>query len=161
MKKTDVIARNEIRISKKAYNDFVGRLNHTLDDTLGMPGFASEAVRLFDSYVRGEDVDFDGVEILIKVAMMMIKPEIDKAIRRSASARERARLRRLKSTAGSNSVKESGETCVSQPHMNRSQRREYERELAREKRRESRRIMRVKNRRHAMTASSSPVLHIE
>ncbi|MDE7144758.1 MAG: hypothetical protein K2O30_01225, partial [Duncaniella sp.] len=83
--------------------------------------------------------------------------EIAKAIRRSASAIERARLRGLKSTAGSNSVQESGETCVSLPHMNRSQRREYERELAREKRRESRRIMRVKNRSHGMVASASSV----
>ncbi len=52
MKKTNDSA-NVINISKKAYDDFAGRLRYIFIEQLNMPTVANEALVLFDRYVRG------------------------------------------------------------------------------------------------------------
>ncbi len=150
---TDVCA---ILISNKAYNDFTERIRQTLSALQQSSDVINEAVSLLDRYVKGEGVDLTDADMMVKVALMMLKPEIDKAVRRSSAARERAQLRREKSaqlsesheTTGSsgnsgNSEKTDNSKLIDRP-MNRRERREYERELAREERRYERLMLRRK-----------------
>lgn len=156
MKKTAGAVECAILISKKAYNDFTERIHQTLSALQQSSDVINEAVRLLDRYVKGEGVDLTDADMMVKVALMMLKPEIDKAVRRSSAARERAQLRREKSaqlsesheTTGSsgnsgNSEKTDNSKLIDRP-MNRRERREYERELAREERRYERLMLRRK-----------------
>ena len=154
MKRTSNPEENAILISKKAYNDFTTRLRQTLGAIASCPESIDEAVDLLDRYVKGGITDLDSSDILVKVALMMLKPEIDKAMRRSSAARERAKLRREKSIATSSpstkpDVNESQETSEpvdssAERPMNRRARREYEHELAREQRRWERHLKRMR-----------------
>lgn len=153
MKKTAGAVECAILISKKAYNDFTERIHQTLSALQQSSDVINEAVSLLDRYVKGEGVDLTDADMMVKVALMMLKPEIDKAVRRSSAARERAQLRREKSaqlsesheTTGSsgNSEKTDNSKLIDRP-MNRRERREYERELAREERRYERLMLRRK-----------------
>ena len=152
MKKTPGTPENAILISKKAYADFAERITLSLTAVQQPAEIINEAIDILDRYVKGETMDFENADITIKVALMVLKPEIDKAMRRSSAARERARLRREKSTSApepttvTTPASEPSETAVpsTEPLMNRRERREYERELAREERRYERRLMRMK-----------------
>lgn len=153
MKKTAGTDVCVILISKKAYNDFTERIRQTLSALQQSSDVINEAVSMLDRYVKGEGVDLTDADMMVKVALMMLKPEIDKAVRRSSAARERAQLRREKSaqlseshetTGGSgNSEKTDNSKLIDRP-MNRRERREYERELAREERRYERLMLRRK-----------------
>lgn len=143
MKKTAGAGECAILISKKAYNDFTERIRQTLSALQQSSDVINEAVSLLDRYVKGEGIDLTDADMMVKVALMMLKPEIDKAVRRSSAARERAQLRREKSaqlsesheTTGNsdNSEKTDNSKLIDRP-MNRRERREYERELARAER---------------------------
>ncbi len=156
MKKTSNPEENAILISKKAYNGFVTRIRETLGAVYQNPESIDTAISLFDNYVKGEISDLDSTDTLVKVALMVLKSEIDKAMRRSSAARERARLRREKSmseTAHSIQASEGAKIQASLKSdvdypMNRRERREYERELAREQRRFERRKRRLLNAEH-------------
>lgn len=155
MKRTSNHEGNVILISKRAYNDFVTRIRQTLSEISLCQDSIDEAVDLFCRYVQGEISDLDSTDIIVKVALMMVKPEIDKAISRSSAARERAKLRREKSASVSESCENSKNSenieTVDKPEnsknterpMNRRERREYEHELAREQRRYERRMRRL------------------
>ncbi len=155
MKRTSNPEETAILISKKAYNDFSTRIRETLDAVSICSESIDEALALFDHYAKGEISDLDSTDIMVKLALMMLKPEIDKAIRRSSAARERARLRREKYASESESH-ESSDTPedsekaenseTTERPMNRRERREYEHELAREQRRYERRLKRMKGR---------------
>ena len=164
MKKTPNSEEHTLLISKKAYNDFTARLRQTLN-AVNMSSDAIEgAIELLDGYAKGEVDVLDSADIMVKVALMMLKPEIDKAIRRSSAARERARLRRemrggnevliaeqpdipMQESVSSVSVLAEDEmhtdASTVEIMMNRRERREYERELAREQRRYERRKLRM------------------
>ncbi len=155
MKRTSNPAETAILISKKAYIDFTSRIRQTLGAIELSPESIDEAVALFDRYVKGETADLGSTDLMVKLALMMLKPEIDKAARRSSAARERARLRREKSIADPESHEtpkspeyhgnhEDEDSKIMERPMNRRERREYERELAREERRYERRLMRMK-----------------
>ena len=157
MKKTSHTESNSLLISKNAYNDFASRIRQTLGTIALSPESIAEAINLLDRYVKGETADLDCADTMVKLALMMLKPEIDKAMRRSSAARERARLRREKSTPSlmpslkpaiteseSPRCAESAPSTTERP-MNRRERREYEQELAREQRRYERRMKRMKS----------------
>lgn len=165
-----------ILISKKAYADFAARIRQTLSEVELHPESIESAIRLLDRYVRGEIIDLENADTFVKLAIFMLKPEIDKAMRRSLAARERARLRREK-TASDFSMAEntapissatsempempeiqvsSGCSENSEPPanistaerpMNRRERREYEQELVREQRRWERHLKRMRSQR--------------
>ena len=97
MEKTPCIQSTSLLISKKAYNDFVTRIRQTLSAVSQNYESVDTAINLFDRYAKGETSDMDSPDLMVKLALMMLKPEIDKAMRRSSAARERARLRREKS----------------------------------------------------------------
>ncbi len=138
-------------ISKKAYDNFIRRFQHTFNDMLKHPGLYDEAVRVFEAYLKGETVE--NCDITIIIAFNMIRPEIDKAISRSQSARRRAALRKQakeaevtapeNETDSQDSVKSLPETSEQptpkEPIMNRHERRAAQRELMREQRRLARR----------------------
>ena len=153
MEKTSRIQSTSLLISKKAYNDFTERLRRALGAVSQNPRPIEEAIALFDRYVKGEIFDFDSDDLMVKLTLMMLKSEIDKAMRRSSAARERARLRHAKLAP----VSESHENTKSPENpenpensrsaerpMNRRERREYEQELAREQRRWERHLKRMR-----------------
>ena len=150
MEKTSRIQSTSLLISKKAYNDFTERLRQSLGAISQNLRPIDEAIALFDRYAKGEISDFDSNDLMVKLALMMLKSEIDKAMRRSSAARERARLRHAKSAP----VSESHENTKSPENpensrsterpMNRRERREYEQELAREQRRWERHLRRMR-----------------
>lgn len=162
MKKTSNSEENAILISKKAYNDFASRIRQTLSAVSQNPESIDEAVNLFDRYTKGEISGLDTPDTLVKVALMMLKPEIDKAMRRSSAARERARLRREKLMPETSHSVQASEDAKIQASlksdvdypMNRRERREYERELAREQRRFERRKRRLLNAEHCAGGNS-------
>lgn len=84
--------KSQLPISKKAYADFISRFQHTFNDILNHPNLYNEAVSVFEAYLRGETVEH--CDIIVSLAFNMIRPEIDKAISRSASARQRAAIRK-------------------------------------------------------------------
>ena len=156
MEKTPCIQSTSLLISKKAYNDFVTRIRQTLSAVSQNYESVDTAINLFDRYAKGEISDMDSTDLMVKLAIMMLKPEIDKAMRRSSAPRERARLRREKSvptsksheTAGNSENSENSEETenskLTERPMNRRERREYEHELAREQRRWERHMKRMK-----------------
>ena len=153
MKRTSNPEKNAILISKKAYNDFTTRIREALSAVSQNPESINTAISLFDRYAKGEISDLDSTDLMVKLALMMLKPEIDKAMRRSSAARERAKLRREKTAPVSESHETTGKTENSErpensklPErpMNRRERREYEHELAREQRRWERHLKRMK-----------------
>ena len=156
MEKTSRNESTPLLISKKAYNDFTERIRQALGAVSRNTEPIDEAIALFDRYVKGEISDLDSPDLMVKLALMILKPEIDKAMRRSSAARERAKLRREKSA----SVSESHETAsrsdnsdnsdktdnskLTERPMNRRERREYEHELAREQRRWERHLKQMR-----------------
>lgn len=87
-----------ILISKKAYNDFAGRIHDIFIDRLNAPSIADEALEAFDHYVRGEEISIHQMDKIVQIAFLMIKPDIDKAIARSKAARLRAAARKIAKT---------------------------------------------------------------
>lgn len=80
-------------MSEKAYNDFVSRINETLKHDVKA---CQDALSMFFNYINGVEHDpmLSDSSDVARVAFMMIRPEIDKAMQRSRSARERAERRR-------------------------------------------------------------------
>ncbi len=103
MKKTNDSA-NVINISKKAYDDFAGRLRYIFIEQLNMPTVANEALVLFDRYVRGEEVAISKADRIVQIAFMMIQSEIDRAIARSKAARQRAAVRKMNRARAASTV---------------------------------------------------------
>ena len=156
MEKTSRNESTHLLISKKAYNDFTERLRQALGTLSQNPEPIDEAIALFDRYAKGEISDLDSPAPMVKLALMMLKPEIDKAMRRSYAARERAKLRHAKSTPvseshentsrpeNSDNSEKTENTKLTERPMNRRERREYEHELAREQRRWERHLKRMR-----------------
>ena len=92
-----------LAVSKKVYADIEMRLATALSDH---PGSLSEAIGMVDAYLDGVAVTSD--DTLAMLAFRMVRVELDRAMARSARARERARLR--KERAG----KERAGKCVPQ-----------------------------------------------
>lgn len=89
-------------ISDKAYRDFKNRLEVTLLSHLGNETAYMEAVNLLDSYIDGTAIDPIKCESSQEamIAFHIIRPEIDKAMKRSSDARRRAMLRREATLTG-------------------------------------------------------------
>ncbi len=85
---------NTLPVSKKVYSDITSRVNTTLSFA---PTSAAEAMRLVDSYLAGFEAESS--DPAATIAFSMIRPELDRAMSRSARARERARIRKAKLTA--------------------------------------------------------------
>ncbi len=103
MKKTNNSA-NVINISKKAYEDFAGRIRYIFIEQMNMPTVANEALTLFDRYVRGEEVAIGKADRIVQIAFMMIQSEIDRAIARSKAARQRAAIRKMNRAQAASSM---------------------------------------------------------
>lgn len=80
-------------MSEKAYNDFVSRINETLKHD---EKACQDALSMFFNYINGvkHDPMLSESSEIARVAFMMIRSEIDRAMQRSRSARERAERRR-------------------------------------------------------------------
>ena len=78
-----------LAVSKKVYADIEMRLATALS---GHPGSLSEAIGMVDAYLDGVVLTSD--DTLAMLAFNMIRVELDRAMNRSARARERARLRK-------------------------------------------------------------------
>lgn len=103
MKKTNDSA-NVINISKKAYDDFTGRIRHIFIEQMDAPTIAKEVLTLLDRYVKGEEVAIGAADRVVQIAFMMIQPEIDRAIARSKAARLRAAIRKMNRAQAASSV---------------------------------------------------------
>jgi hypothetical protein len=80
-------------ISVKAYNDFTSRIRSAFEyDNL----ISDEVMQMLDLTVgySDEPIDLEFCSPEAKIAYLMIKPEIEKAIKRSQAARERAAERK-------------------------------------------------------------------
>jgi hypothetical protein len=87
-------------ISTKAYNYFVERIRNTLEDMYYCA--CEEALELLDAavgYDNDDPIDIMDCEIEAQVAFSMIEPEIERAIKRSQAARERAARRKSMAAA--------------------------------------------------------------
>ena len=156
MEKTSRKENTSLLISKKAYKDFISRIRQVLGAIALPPESISEAINLLDKYVKGEISDLYSTDTMVKLTLMMLKSEIDKAMRRSTAARERAKLRREKAaptsetnenvfrSEDSDNFEKTENSKLTERPMNRRARREYEHELAREQRRRERHLKRMK-----------------
>ncbi len=81
---------NTLSVSKKVYSDITSRIATTLSFA---PTSAMEAIRVVNAYLAG-DVSACSADRMAMLAFGMIKAELDRAMTRSARARERARKRR-------------------------------------------------------------------
>lgn len=157
--------KSQLPISKKAYADFISRLQHTFNDILNSPNLYNEAVSVFEAYLNGKTVE--NCDITISIAFNMIRSEIDKAISRSASARRRAAIRKSRAenetpapdvpstekdlhddTAdiADTPIQTCNKTETTEsitPPMNRRERRAAERQLARKRRNLHNRVSRM------------------
>jgi len=168
----NTVTDSAILISKKAYNDFAGRIRDIFTNRLNAPNVTAEAMNALDRYVRGEEISIDKMDRIVQIAFLMIQSEIDKAITRSKAARLRAAIRKMKkNTTVETSQSEDAQIETLSPAaecslppaapagtdnhaaeaeseeeipivMNRRARREYEREMRRELKREQRRKLR-------------------
>lgn len=141
----------KLPISDSVYNDLSRRFMETLCHSWNGQKSIEEAIDLFDSYIAGGNIDkkLEAVTLEARIAFMMVRPEIDRAMQRSINARRRAQLRKEKLEAQKNgSVKSMSEKNVpvknesvviydtgfspQTPNFtNRRERRLYEREMAR------------------------------
>lgn len=80
---------NQLPVSGKFYNDISLRVNSALST---MPLSAAEAMRIVDSYMAGETPESG--DPMAMLAFNMVRVEIDRAMKRSQRARERARVRK-------------------------------------------------------------------
>lgn len=84
----------KINISAKAYRDFTTRIRDTFAITDQPAGHIDLALRALDSYIAHTRTDFDDLPPLARLALLLLQPEIDKCLARSAAARARAASRR-------------------------------------------------------------------
>lgn len=82
--------KKKINISTRAYRDFTSRLREVFA-LFGRD--ASTALKALDDYIAHTRDSFADLPEAERLALMMIQPEIDKCLVRSARARERARIR--------------------------------------------------------------------
>ena len=85
-----------VTISKRAYNEFVERINNVFgnnDDN----DYTTDVISLIDNYLSGTDYDLSQYAMSVRIAFLMILPEIQKAANRSRKAKEAAAKRHKKS----------------------------------------------------------------
>ena len=91
MKKTSKSQVRKLPISQKAYEEFRARIIR-VNDLFGLdPHYM---LWLFEEYMRGRRPVRSGGGLACDLAFMMLRDDIDRAVARSARARENARLRR-------------------------------------------------------------------
>lgn len=95
-------------ISQKAYQGFVDRIRDVFKSMHSLFieckgilckdfGYdAKETLNMLDRYLAGEEWNLKNSSHFARMAFAMLIPEVDKAMQRSAAARARAALRRLK-----------------------------------------------------------------
>lgn len=87
---------NHLPVSRKVYADITSRISTALAPS---PASVVEAMRLVDSFLHGESPASH--DLMAMLAFGMIRAELERAMARSARARERARAR--KATQAENS----------------------------------------------------------
>lgn len=88
MKKSDYP--DNLPMSRKAYDGFVGRIRAILGNTFE----GDSMIHALDDYLKGDHSYKWGLDMACKLAFEFLRQEIDRAIERSRRARERAALRR-------------------------------------------------------------------
>ena len=88
MKKTDYP--DNLPISRKAYDGFVGRIRAILGTTFE----GDSMIHALNDYLKGDHSYRWGLDPACRLAFEFLRQEIDKAMERSRKARERAALRR-------------------------------------------------------------------
>ena len=84
---------NHLPISQKAYDGFRERIRK-VHEYLGYD--AGDMLTMLDEYLAGDKDAGGGCCLADKMAFMLMRDEIDRAMARSARARENARLRRAR-----------------------------------------------------------------
>lgn len=136
-----LISTHKRAISDNAYTDFTLRLEMTLSVGCRDDKAYREAVELLDRYIMGDNEAFDrkNSREIVWIALAILRPEIDKAMRRSRMARERA-IRRHEQRSATNQSDLSAKSDTpdnfefSGPKLNRRERRLLKQNLAREAR---------------------------
>lgn len=82
---------NTLSVSKKVYADVTERINTALSTS---PESAAEAMRVVNAYLNGSNAE--SRDPLAMLAFNIIRTELDRAMARSARARERAGKRKNK-----------------------------------------------------------------
>lgn len=99
-RKTTMIMKNPLPVSKKAYTDFSLRIADTLADHSEL---AREALTLLDTYLNAvsasatADDAIAAASDIVRIVFTLIRPEIDRAVSRSARARSRRAKQRQQS----------------------------------------------------------------
>lgn len=88
MKKSDYP--DNLPISRKAYDGFVGRIRAILSTTFE----GDSMIQALNDYLKGDHSYRWGLDPACRLAFEFLRQEIDKAMERSRKARERAALRR-------------------------------------------------------------------
>ncbi|MCM1050419.1 MAG: hypothetical protein NC349_00510 [Paenibacillus sp.] len=110
---------NHLPVSRKVYADITSRISTALAPS---PASVAEAMRLVDSFLHGESpASHDHMAML---AFGMIRAELERAMARSARARERARARKATQAgnSGTTSIVTDGQSLPSpnRPGLNQS-----------------------------------------
>lgn len=93
-------------VSEKFYAALRGRVEEACGVVPQRAATGAEVLEAVDSYLAGNDIVLERLSLLGRVVFLLLRPEIDKAVSRSAAARSRAGRRRK----GSDSVKEEAAT---------------------------------------------------
>lgn len=110
--KTHAMKKHTLPISRKAYEGFRERIR-TVSKAFGFD--AAVMLTILDQYLDGDKNAGASAPMPINMAFQMLRFEIDRAITRSARARENARLRRERRQAERTNVSDMTEN-TSSPH---------------------------------------------
>lgn len=86
----------KLNISEKAYARLTSHIRNVFSFTGQGKSRAERAIRALNEYIEGSRHDFDDILGVteVQLALMMLQPEIDRCLARSAAARARARARK-------------------------------------------------------------------
>ena len=113
---------NGLSVSRKVYADISARVSVALSAS---EESRSEAMRMVDSYLAGQEVSSD--DALAMLAFNMIRDELDRAMARSRRARERAAARRRAVAEAAAEVSDERSEAPVEIHVSRRERRARER----------------------------------
>lgn len=85
----------EIRVSSKFYLDLSSRISDAVESIGGDDADYERLFGVVDRYMADGRVPGKDADMKVKLVFAILRPEIDKAIERSAKARERAKKRAL------------------------------------------------------------------
>ncbi len=104
--------RHRYPVSEKVYADLTGRIRGGLK-ACGDERLTDDAIRIFDIYLNTRILP-DNLDGTIRIILFILRPEIDRAIARSARARMRTAAKRQ--TLNCTKEKSGNESCTPKPN---------------------------------------------